>query len=252
MIVGTIEKGTGPQGGVAVDAVSVAALAAGASALTSIVITVLNVALVRATRDSVREMSAQTREVMNTRLDARAPRVIVREWTVLPGPMTTLRKGGRSTRPVTDEELNRLARGSRVDMLLSAAVNWTVANEGSVTARVELPQDAVPEEEDGSVVSQQIFLAPGDIQRIVARVEATLDQWLGAAQDQKPISRSFSLVVDDGFADGVRDLLGITVETYLIVRYPGESGSLSGTSEARLAANLEARVQIHPIKREYP
>lgn len=233
------------------NAASVAAIAAGASAFTSIVITILNVALVRTTRDSTRQMSAQTREVMNGRLDARAPRVIVREWTVLPSPMTTLRSGGRLTRPVDDQEINKLAREGRVDMPLSVVVSWTVANEGTVTARVELPQGVALGEEDNPVISQHVFLAPGSIKSLVGRVAASLGEWLAAARDRTPVRHSFMLVVGDGFADGVRDSLCITVEAYLIALTSAESDPLSGTIEARLAANLETRVLIHPVTRKY-
>lgn len=230
---------------------SVAAIAAGASALTSIVITVLNIALVRTTRDSTRQMSAQTREVMNGRLDARAPRVIVREWMVLPSPMATLRSGGRSTRPVADQEINKLACEGRVDMPLSVVVRWTVANEGTVTARVELPPGVTLAAEDNPVISQHVFLAPGSTQSLVGRVAASLGEWLAAAQDRTPVRHSFTLVVGDGFADGVRDSLCIAVEAYLIVPTSAEIDPLSGTIEARLAANLETNVLIHPVKREY-
>lgn len=230
---------------------SVVDIAAGASALTSIVITILNIALVRAARDSIRQMSAQTREVMNGRLDARAPRVIVRDWTVLPSPMATLRSGGRSTRPVDDQEINKLAHEGRVDMPLSVVVSWTVANEGTVTARVELPQGVVLGEEDNPAISQQVFLPPGSTRSLVGRVEASLGEWLKAAQDRTPVRYSFMLVVGDGFADGVRDSLRIAVEAYLIVLTSAESDPLSGAIEARLAANLDTRVLIHPVTRKY-
>ena len=233
-----------------------AAIAAGASALTSIVVTVLNIALVQAARDSVRQMSAQTREVMNGRLDARAPRVIVREWSVLPNPMATLRSGGRSIRPVPDQELNQelnqgTNQGINKDMPLSAVVNWTLANEGAVTARVELPAGVTLAAEDDPVVSQHVFLAPGSTRSFAGRVEASLREWLAAAQDRTPVRHSFMLVVGDGFADGVRDSLCIAVEAYLVVRTAAESDPLSGTIEARLAENLETRVLIHPVAREY-
>lgn len=233
------------------DPTTVATIAAGASALTSIVITVLNIALVQAARDSIRQMSAQTREVMNGRLDARAPRVIVREWSVLPGPMATLRSGGRSMRPVSDQEINQEINQDRGDMPLSAVVNWTLANEGTVTARVELPAGVSLAAEDDPVVSQHVFLAPGSTRSFAGRIAAPLGEWLAAAQDRTPVRHSFMLVVGDGFADGVRDSLRIAVEAYLVVRTAAESDPLSGTIEARLAENLETRVLIHPVTREY-
>lgn len=227
------------------------AISAAASALTSMVITILNFSLVRVTRESVNGMSEQTREVMNARMDARAPRVIVREPTVWPSPMVALRSGGRSMRPVGDAELNELADAGHMNKLFSLVVSWKVANEGAVTARIELPDGAELGGEENPTVSRYFFLAPGNVQAVVANTEATLGEWLQAAQSRIPIGEAFPLLIGDGFGDGVRDLVTIAVKGYLVVRGREENSPLSGAIEARLAQELETDIDIDLISREY-
>jgi hypothetical protein len=184
-------------------------------------------------------------------MDARAPRVIIREWSIWSEPMTALRWGGRSLRPVSDAELDEFEHGGHVDVPLSAVFTCSVANEGSVTARVDLPANVDLDPDEGSIDSRFVFLAPGDVRSVTARVDSSLGEWLAAADEHVPVIQSFSLLVSDGFDDGVRDVLRITVKAYLVVRNSGEAPGLSGTIEARLASDLETAVEIYPIVRQY-
>lgn len=219
-------------------------VAAVVAACAAAISAVLTVSLVGATKSTLAVVRLQTAEALKTRVDSRAPRVAIRSVNVDEQPVNVLAATRKITHRVTEPEL--LVDEANCDRALAIVVTLTVANEGTQTARVAVPDGAWTQ----VAVGRTLLLAPSDSEVLKFAVVGSLSEWTESATEGAGLTGEILLVVDDLFADGILDEIAVSARVFAVAP-AARPGVVSLAPEARSALGLNTEVVVSPLRRSY-
>jgi hypothetical protein len=239
----------------------------------------LNVWQVGLTRRALKAAFESVQEVRRSRIDARAPRVVVHE---APQPIWP----PAQAQPVVAAGRNNLASGTRFDLpgdagrrlLLSTYV--CLHNEGGASAFITMPPGGVrvgtegdrPNEAGEEILnwargqSLSYRLAPGQSSWFLLEAGYTLEQWAyrwhmfegkitstayGAEPDAVVPGARFVIEVRDQFLESFRDMITVDILAFPVEPIPSATDGWIARTTVATTLDTVARTQVVGVRREY-